>query len=251
MEGSAEQQEVARAFNTMADRLTHALEAQREFVANASHQLRTPLTGLRLRLEAADMANTDPSVRDDLAAAEAETLRLARLVTNLLTLASADAPAPPSELVDLGRAAREAEVRWSARAEHEGRRIVAGHDAATFGQGNVDDMATSLDNLIENALVHTPKGSTVSLTWGRDGPEAFIAVLDEGPGISPPTPRRPFSASGAEQRARPGAAGPASVSQSWERSRRAGAGRPHCSRAPRAVHAPRSGCRRHSSRTLS
>ena len=64
VEGSAEQQEVARAFNTMADRLTHALEAQREFVANASHQLRTPLTGLRLRLEAADMANTDPAVRD-------------------------------------------------------------------------------------------------------------------------------------------------------------------------------------------
>jgi signal transduction histidine kinase len=203
VEGSAEQQEVARAFNTMADRLTHALEAQREFVANASHQLRTPLTGLRLRLEAADMANTDPSVRDDLAAAEAETLRLARLVTNLLTLASADAPAPPSELVDLGRAAREAEVRWSARAEHEGRGIVARHDAATFGQGNADDMATSLDNLIENALVHTPKGSTVSLTWGRDGPEAFIAVLDEGPGISPADAEVAF------QRFRRGAARPA------------------------------------------
>ena len=107
VEGSAEQQEVARAFNAMADRLTLALEAQREFVANASHQLRTPLTGLRLRLEAADMANTDPAVREDLVAAEAETLRLARLVTNLLTLASADAPAPPSEPVDLGDSARE------------------------------------------------------------------------------------------------------------------------------------------------
>ena len=184
VEGSAEQQEVARAFNTMADRLTHALEAQREFVANASHQLRTPLTGLRLRLEAADMANTDPAVRADLAAAEAETLRLARLVTNLLALASADAPAPPSEEVDLGEAARAAEARWSARAEQESRRVVARDDATAFGRGSSDDMATSLDNLIENALVHTPEGSTVSITWGRDGPEAFVAVLDEGPGIS-------------------------------------------------------------------
>jgi signal transduction histidine kinase len=185
VEGSAEQQEVARAFNSMADRLTLALEAQREFVANASHQLRTPLTGLRLRLEAADMANTDPAVGEDLAAAEAETLRLARLVTNLLTLASADAPAPPSEPVDLGDAARDAEARWRARAELEGRCVVAGEADPAIGLGNGDDLATSLDNLIENALVHTPEGTAVTITWGGDGGEVFVAVLDQGAGISP------------------------------------------------------------------
>jgi signal transduction histidine kinase len=184
VEGSAEQRDVARAFNTMADRLTHALEAQREFVANASHQLRTPLTGLRLRLEAADMANSDPAVRADLAAAETETLRLARLVTNLLTLASADAPAPPSEPVDLAVAAHEAEARWRARADQEGRSVVAAADAPVVGQGNGDDIATSLDNLIENALVHAPEGSAVTITCGRDGAQVFVAVLDEGPGIS-------------------------------------------------------------------
>ena len=185
VEGSSEQQEVARAFNAMADRLTLALEAQREFVANASHQLRTPLTGLRLRLEAADMANTDPAVREDLVAAEAETLRLARLVTNLLTLASADAPAPPSEPVDLGDSAREAEARWRARAELEGRRVVAGDADPAIGLGNGDDVATSLDNLIENALVHTPEGTAVTITWGVDGSDVFVAVLDQGAGISP------------------------------------------------------------------
>jgi two-component system, OmpR family, sensor kinase len=185
IEGSVEQREVARAFNTMADRLTHSLEAQRAFVANASHQLRTPLTGLRLRIEAADMANDDPVVRQELAAAEAETVRLARLVTNLLRLASADAPAPPSEPVDLAVTAREAEARWRGRAEHEARHVACATDGAATGLGNSDDLATSLDNLIENALEHAPAGSTVTITWGREGEEAFIAVLDDGPGIKP------------------------------------------------------------------
>ena len=203
VEGSAEQQDVARAFNTMADRLTLALEAQREFVANASHQLRTPLTGLRLRLEAAEAANTDAAVADDLAAAEAETLRLARLVTNLLTLASADAPAPPSEELDLAAAARDAEERWRGRAEAERRRVVTDSAGPAIAVGNADDIATSLDNLIENALVHTPEGSTVALTWGRDGEEAFVAVLDEGPGISAE------DAAAAFQRFRRGATRPA------------------------------------------
>ena len=62
IEGAAEQRAVASAFNTMTDRLVRSLEAQRDFVANASHQLRTPLTGLRLRLEAAGGADDDPSV---------------------------------------------------------------------------------------------------------------------------------------------------------------------------------------------
>lgn len=185
VEGSAEQQDVARAFNSMADRLTHSLDAQREFVANASHQLRTPLTGLRLRVEAASLATDDPAVQGELAAAEAETVRLARLITNLLTLASADAPAPPSEPVDLAAAAHDAEERWRGRAEREGRQIARISAAAATGLGSDDDIATSLDNLIENALVHAPEGSTVSITWGLDGDEAFIAVLDDGPGMAP------------------------------------------------------------------
>ncbi|MDX6618138.1 MAG: hypothetical protein QOK36_524 [Gaiellales bacterium] len=184
IDGSLEQQEVARAFNTMADRLTESLDAQRAFVANASHQLRTPLTGLRLRVEAAAMASDDPVVQEELAAAEAETVRLARLITNLLRLASADAPPPPSEPVDLALAAREAEERWRRRAAAAGRHVASAGSEPAVGLGSPDDIATSLDNLIENALLYAPEGSTVTLVWGGLGGEAFVAVLDDGPGMS-------------------------------------------------------------------
>ena len=186
----------------MADRLTQSLDAQRAFVANASHQLRTPLTGLRLRVEAASMASDDPAVQAELEAAEAETVRLARLITNLLTLASADAPAPPSEPSTWLLRDTQPRSAGSARAEQEGRRVPCAPRGTATGIGNADDIATSLDNLIENALAYSPEGSTVTITWGSDGLQAFIAVLDEGPGISPD------DAAVAFQRFRRGAARP-------------------------------------------
>jgi signal transduction histidine kinase len=201
--GATEQREVSAAFNDMAERLGTVLAAQREFVANASHQLRTPLTGLRLRLESA-RAKAGPDAQRELEAAELEVERLARLLTSLLTLArEGDKPAP-ARPVSVARAAERAYERWAATAEQDGRELeLIGNGDATIAASE-EDLAILLDNLIENALRYSP--TRVELDWGRDGDEAWLAVLDEGPGLAPGEETGVFDrfARGTAGRERPG-----------------------------------------------
>jgi signal transduction histidine kinase len=178
--GASEQREVAEAFNDMTDRLARVLEAQREFVANASHQLRTPLTGLRLRIEAAALKAGDPSLSAELDAAEREAERLARLVTSLLALArEGERPGAPRP-VSLAEAARSAVERWEA----QGRFALEGVEDV-FAAASDEDVAIVLDNLIENALRYAPSGSGIAIRWQRGDDRAVLLVEDEGPGIAP------------------------------------------------------------------
>jgi signal transduction histidine kinase len=180
--GATEQREVSAAFNDMAGRLGTVLAAQRDFVANASHQLRTPLTGLRLRLESA-RSKAGPDAERELEAAELEVERLARLLTSLLTLArEGDEPAA-ARPVSVARAAERAYERWSATAEQDGRELALTGDGDATIAASEEDLAILLDNLIENALRYSP--TRVELEWGRDGDVAWLAVLDEGPGLAP------------------------------------------------------------------
>ena len=185
VKGATEQQEVARAFNDMTERLGRVLEAQREFVSNASHQLRTPLTGLRLRLESAAMKAADPDLEAELNAAEHEVDRLARLLTALLTLAREGQAPTPGRAVSLEEAAAGAHARWSDRAEQDSGRIALEGSEAVTACASDDDVAIMLDNLVENAIHYSPPGTTVSIRWGQTGTEVWLAVEDEGPGIAP------------------------------------------------------------------
>jgi two-component system, OmpR family, sensor kinase len=178
--GAREQREVAEAFNDMTDRLSRVLEAQRDFVANASHQLRTPLTGLRLRIEAAALKADDSGLAAELDAAEREAERLSRLVTSLLTLArEGEEPGSPRP-VSLAHAAGSAVERWEA----QGRFAVEGAEDVAAAAGD-EDVAIVLDNLIENALRYAPPGSEIAIRWSREGDRAVLQVEDEGPGLTP------------------------------------------------------------------
>ena len=183
--GAREQREVAEAFNDMTDRLGRVLAAQREFVANASHQLRTPLTGLRLRIEAAALKADDPGLAAELDAAEREAERLARLVSSLLTLArEGERPAPPRP-VSLSGAVRAAAERWEPQAASDGSRLVVLGDDEAVALTSDEDVAIVLDNLIENALRYSPTGTQVTVGSSRDGDRAILTVEDDGPGLAP------------------------------------------------------------------
>jgi signal transduction histidine kinase len=202
--GSTEHREVAHAFNDMTERLGQVLEAQREFVANASHQLRTPLTGLRLRLESAAL-KAGPELGAELEAAEQEVQRLARLLTTLLTLAREGYRPPARATVSLSAAVEQAEERWSDRARSTGHELTTVCRAEAVARASEEDIAIVLDNLIENALNYSP-GGTVTVQCGRERDVVYLAVLDQGPGLEPGEEERIFDrfARGSGGRGSPG-----------------------------------------------
>jgi two-component system, OmpR family, sensor kinase len=180
-EGPQEIDELGRSFNRMAGELSANLAAQRDFVANASHQLRTPLTGIKLRLEA--IRAEGGAAAEQAARAEAELDRLSGLVDDLLALARAASDQAPGESVDLGESVRAAGRRWGQPAAD------AGHElAVTEGPGGriwaaPGDVAHMLDNLLENAIRYSPGGARIELELETNGDRPGFVVSDTGPGI--------------------------------------------------------------------
>jgi two-component system, OmpR family, sensor kinase len=174
VEGSAEQQRLARTFNDMADRLERLVAGQREFIADASHQLRTPLSGLRLRLEEARASTHDADAHEEIDAGLRELDRLSAIVSELLVLSQAGEVDAPPEQVDLEDAAYRAAARWDGA---DGGRVTA-NGAPADGYCPLADLDRTLDALIENAL-HYGNGEVEV----RAGPGA-IEVLDRGPVLS-------------------------------------------------------------------
>jgi signal transduction histidine kinase len=177
--GAEEIEELARSFDEMADRMQRTVQAQREFVANASHQLRTPLTGMKLRLESAQARTDDPDLRAQLEAADLESDRLSETVDRMLLMSKRIEQGDPTH-VDLADAAARAAVRWRERAASSGVEIRTTGGPA-IGQGNPADLDQALDNLIDNALGYG--AGPLELESHGEAGQAVLAVRDHGPGI--------------------------------------------------------------------
>lgn len=181
IEGPAEVASLASSFNRTADALASNIVAQRDFLANASHQLRTPLTGIKLRLE---------GIREEggFAARQAERIegevdRLNELVDDLLQLARAASAESTGQKVDLSVAARSAVERWSSPAAAAGQAIALEADGSCLAWADPESVAHVLDNLIENAIRYCPAGSHVVVTVAEENGRPAVIVSDDGPGI--------------------------------------------------------------------
>jgi signal transduction histidine kinase len=182
-EGPKELSAVATSFNRMADALASNLRAQRDFVANASHQLRTPLTGVKLRLEAI-RAETGGAAAAHAVKAEAEVDRLGELVDDLLELARATTVSATGTTFDLAEVADAAVERWRPSASDAGQTVVIGGREQARVFAHPADLAHVVDNLIENALRYCPPGTRITLETASSDGAATLVVADDGPGIA-------------------------------------------------------------------
>jgi signal transduction histidine kinase len=190
-QGPPEVRRLAGAFNDMAARLGRLLEAQRAFVADASHQLRTPLTALRLRLENLE-ATMPPTTAEDLGAAVAETGRLARLVDGLLVLARAEAAPGRREVVGLAAVVADRQAAWAPLAAEQDVELTVHPTYAVAVWAVPGALEQVLDNLLANALGVAPAGSRIQLAIQKVGGWVELHVTDQGPGMPADQRERAF-----------------------------------------------------------
>jgi signal transduction histidine kinase len=196
VDSSDEIGELARTFNEMQRRLASLDTARKEFIANASHELRTPIFSLGGFVELLAEADPDDASREEFVRTMREQIeRLTKLTTDLLDLSKLDADTIEirGQDFDLGSLAETlaAEFRPAAQRHHSKLEFRAGEPPA-LAHGDPDRVAQIIRILLDNAFTHTPEGTAVTVTTLRENGEAELVVSDEGPGIGPRSRERVF-----------------------------------------------------------
>jgi signal transduction histidine kinase len=182
-----ELKQLADTFDAMLARLDAAFAAQRQFVADASHELRNPLAIIRTNVDVA-LADPDASpddLRQAIAVVKRAGDRMTLLVDDLLALARRQEPTLEHEPVDLGAAVAEASDDFVVPAEARGIVLDRAIAPGVVVTGDREALKRVVANLLHNAVRLAPAESRIRLATGSEGNRAWIAVADEGPGISP------------------------------------------------------------------
>ena len=190
-DGPGEIRALAGSFNSMASRLEQLVERQRAFAGTASHQLRTPLTALRLRLEQVAMqTGDDPELSSAVDSALQETDRLHRMIEGLLALSRADDAAVGPVDVDVSTIVEERGEHWRPLADERAVAISVNVPRGVLVSAVPGAVEQIVDNLVDNALEASPRGATLTMSVVVGEAHVELHVIDEGPGMD------------AEQRAR-------------------------------------------------
>jgi signal transduction histidine kinase len=194
--GPPEVRRMAATFNMMAGRLETLVHGHRAMLADASHQLRTPLTALRLRLELL-AADSPPTAAAELAGAQEEIARLSRLVDGLLATARAESVTERVVPVNLLPAVAERVAAWQPVADAHGVKLLTEHTGdgdgrprVSLGVGHLEQI---LDNLLDNAIdALGDRGGCVTVTVASSDIGATLTIADDGPGMTQQERSRAF-----------------------------------------------------------
>lgn len=189
-----ELRQLADTFDDMLGRLDEAFEGQRQFIHEASHELRNPLAVIRTNLEVT-LSDPDASVEDLRHTAEVverSSERMSRLVDDLLVYARKGTLSLERDPVDVALLIDEAAEEFNAPAVAAGVHLVHHASGGLWVIGDRLALRQALGNLLANAIRYSPEGTTVRLRGGIDGPWVWIAVEDQGAGIDPEDQDRVF-----------------------------------------------------------
>jgi len=180
--------QLATTLNEMRERLDRLDRARKEFIANASHELRTPIFSLGGFVELLDEENPDSASRAEFVATMRQQIaRLTKLTTDLLDLSKLDADAllVRSEPIELGAVAAQVVGEFTPAMDQRPARLALKRDGEVVASADPDRVAQIIRILIDNALSHTPETTRITVTTQLQQGEPTVTVRDDGPGIEP------------------------------------------------------------------
>ena len=185
---------LVRSINGLLERLGTAFTAQRRFLADAAHELRTPVTALRLQLQLLRRSPDEADREAALKELERGVDRAQRLIQQLLAYARSDAEVLPMTLkwVNLDQLVRDTVLAFNGKAEQHDIDLGACGESAVSVHADLEQLQVLLNNLVENALRYTPRGGTVDVEAGNGANGPWLAVIDNGPGIPKQERKRVF-----------------------------------------------------------
>lgn len=183
----AELARVVRTFNRLLLQLDASLQAHKRFIANAAHELRTPITALRLEVDNLAHGEDPVQVKEAVRRLTMGVHRAQRLLQQMLTLARLEGRtnSQPWTSVDLAGLAQESMMELSALGSQRGIEFAFDASGSTAVQGNPNDLRLLFDNLLGNALKFSPPNTSVALSIHQQGDAVILLLRDHGPGIAP------------------------------------------------------------------